>query len=142
MIWVRRVLAVVVGLLVAGGLLAAIQSINGLMYPMPDDVTWGIGEGFRKYIKSLPFIGNLVVLASYLLATFVGSWLAALIAGETPSLFAASIAGLMLLVSAYHLYTSDMLPWYLYVALLGIPAMAVIAGNLVPQRAAAPKDKK
>ena len=140
MIWVRRVLAVIGGIMVSSLLVFIIELPKHILYPPPEGVT----TTDPSYIASLPLPAFLILLAGYLIGTFGGGWVAAVIAGEHPALFASIIAGVMLALTAVMLYWIEGHPmWFPYVALLGIPIMGVLAGSLVPQRGkAATKEAK
>jgi MFS family permease len=142
MIWVRRILAVVVGIVVAVVLVFVLEQISNILYPPAEGVDLTDPKQLEKHIAGLPLPAFLIVLAAYLIASFVGGYVAALIAGEKPALFASIVAGFILAATVLNLYFIPHPQWFAYVALLGIAIMGVLAGSLAPKRRAVAKDAK
>jgi len=73
----RNVLAVFAALFVGCGLILAVQSLNMIFFPFPDDVDIQNREEFAAYVESLPIAALYVVLASYVIGSFCSAWTAA-----------------------------------------------------------------
>jgi hypothetical protein len=77
----RRIGAVIVGLIVAFLLVYAAEGIAHKIYPPPAGANMQDMTQVKAYIAKLPLSAMLVVLTGWLIATFVATWLAARIAG-------------------------------------------------------------
>jgi hypothetical protein len=90
----RRVRAVIAGMLAAFAPVASAEAIAHNIYPPPPGMNSQNMTQVKAYIATLPLSAMLVVLIGWLVATFVATWLAARIAG-TP--IPAYIVGALLL---------------------------------------------
>ena len=127
---VRKLIAVIVGLAIAIVLVSVIQKTGHNLYPPPADMDPEDLEFMRDYVANLPWGPLAFVLASYIIATLVGGWLAAYIAQEM-SLVMAGIVGLFVLAGA--IATMVMIPhpaWFATAAVAGIIAAVIIAAKL------------
>lgn len=78
----RHIGAVIVGLIVAFLLVAGAEGIVHRIYPPPPGTNMQDMNQVKSYIASMPLTPMLIVLAGWLIATFVATWLAAKIAGN------------------------------------------------------------
>src|SRR5262245_66291573 len=90
---VRYAIALVVGIVVAFGLVAAIESMGHALYPSARNVNWNDPTVLRDYVARLPLGALLFVVGAWVIATFVGGFGAARMAGAPASLFAAIVGG-------------------------------------------------
>jgi hypothetical protein len=90
----RRIGAVIVGLIVAFILVFAAEGIAHKIYPPPPGMNMQDMERVKAFVATLPLSVMLIVLTGWLIATFVATWLAARIAG---TLFPGYIVGALLL---------------------------------------------
>ncbi|MEA2339869.1 MAG: hypothetical protein QOE82_3876 [Thermoanaerobaculia bacterium] len=81
MIILRRIGAVIVGLIVAFLLVYAAEGIAHKIYPPPAGMNDRDMTQVKAYIATMPLTPMLVVLGGWMIATFVATWLAARIAG-------------------------------------------------------------
>ena len=79
----RRIGAVVVGLIVAFLLVFAAEGIAHKIYPPPPGTNMQDMNQVKAFVATLPLSVLLIVLTGWLIATFVATWLAAKIA-QTP----------------------------------------------------------
>jgi len=79
----RRIAAVIVGLIVAFALVAAAEGIAHKVYPPPSGMNMQDMTQVKAFVATLPMSVLLIVLAGWLVATFVATWLAAKIS-HTP----------------------------------------------------------
>jgi hypothetical protein len=77
----RRVGAVIAGMIIAFLLVAGAEGIAHMIYPPPPGMNNQNMNQVKAYIATLPLSAMLVVLTGWLIATFVATWLAARIAG-------------------------------------------------------------
>jgi hypothetical protein len=79
----RRVGAVIVGMIVAFLLVAGAEGIAHKVYPPPPGTNMQDMAQVKAFVATLPLSVLLIVLTGWLIATFVATWLAARIA-QTP----------------------------------------------------------
>jgi hypothetical protein len=79
----RRVGAVIVGMIVAFLLVAGAEGIAHKVYPPPPGTNMQDMAQVKAFVATLPLSVLLIVLTGWLIATFVATWLAARIA-RTP----------------------------------------------------------
>jgi putative effector of murein hydrolase LrgA (UPF0299 family) len=77
----RRIGAVIVGVIVAFLIVAGVEGIAHKIYPPPPGTNMQDMTQVKAFVATLPLSVLLIVLAGWLLATFVATWLAARIAG-------------------------------------------------------------
>jgi len=90
----RGIGAVILGLIVAFLLVFGSEAISHQIYPPPPGMDMSDMTKVKAFVATLPLSVLLIVLAGHLIATFVGTWLAAKVA-RTP--IAAYILGALLL---------------------------------------------
>ena len=77
----RRIGAVIAGMIVAFLLVVAAEGIAHKIYPPPPGTNMQDMEQVKAFVATLPLSVLLIVLTGWLIATFVATWLAARIAG-------------------------------------------------------------
>jgi hypothetical protein len=76
----RRIGAVIAGLIVAFALVSAAEGIVHKLYPPPPGTNMQDMDQVKAFVASLPVTPLLIVLVGWLIATFVATWVAAKIA--------------------------------------------------------------
>jgi len=117
---IRKIIALVVGLLAAFALVMAIEGLGYELYPLPDGLDTQNLDQMRKYVESLPPQALLIVLSAWIVATMGGGLLACIIAKVKPLLFA-SLIGLVIMGGS--IYTMLEIPhptWFMAAAIAGI----------------------
>lgn len=107
---VRRIGAVVAGLVVAFLLVFGAEAISHQIYPPPPGMSMKDMAQVKAFVTTLPLSVLLIVLVGHLIATFVGTWTAAKIAQNA---IAAYVVGALLLCGG--IANAVMLPqpvWY------------------------------
>ena len=79
----RRIGAVVLGVILAVGIVQVVEVIGHKMYPPPPGYNMHDMNNVKKYVASLPVTVLVVVLAGWLVGTLVGAFAAAKI-GRSP----------------------------------------------------------
>lgn len=127
---VRKIIAVVAGAVVAVVLVMLIQKLGHNLYPPPEGLDPADQEFMREYIANLPWGPLAFVIGSYVIATLVGGWTAAAIAGEQALLFSGIVA---IFVLAGAVSAVVMIPhptWFTVTAVAGIVLAALAAASL------------
>lgn len=88
--------AVIAGLIAAFALVAGAEGIVHVLYPPPPGTNMEDFEQVKRFVAALPLTALVLVLAGWLIGTFVATWLAAKIAHN---LFAGYIVGALLLAA-------------------------------------------
>ena len=96
----KKILAVVVGILIGGLGISLVQALSGQMYPWPEGLDYNNKEAFAAFVDTLPLGAFLMVILSYVVGSFFGGMAATAASKEkyTPALivgFALTIAGVM-----------------------------------------------
>jgi MFS family permease len=76
----RSILAVLAGVIVGGVLIAAVEAVSSVVYPLPPGVDHHDYESLRQHVEQLPLGAFLFVLAAWAIGTFAGAWVAASLA--------------------------------------------------------------
>jgi hypothetical protein len=127
---IRKVSAVVLGVVTAVVLIIAIEALGHAVYPPPDDLDTSNIEALQAYVMSAPLAALLFVMAGWLIATLVGGLLACFIARETPLVYAAIVGGLVLLGTIINLLSIPHPLWFSITSVLAIIATIFITGRL------------
>lgn len=126
----RSVLAAFTGIIVAVAIVWGVETLGHVVYSPPADLDFNDADAMRAYIETLPPGALAFVLFAWLLATFVGGWVAARIAKRRPLLFAGIVGGVILAAAVANLLLIPHPLWLTIAALVGIPAMAWLASRL------------
>lgn len=127
----RPVGAVVAGLIAAFALVAGAEGIVHVLYPPPPGTNMEDFEQVKRFIVTLPMTALLLVLAGWLIGTFVATWLAARIA-RTP--IAGYIVGALLLAAG--IVNSIKIPQPVWFSIVSF--VIYIGATIVGSRAGAP----
>lgn len=127
---IRKISAVVLGVLIAVILIIAIEALGHAVYPPPDGMDVTDREAIRAYVMGAPIAALLFVMAAWLVATFAGGLLACFIARETPLVYAAIVGGLVLLGTIINLLSIPHPLWFSITSLLAIIATIFVTSRL------------
>ena len=70
----KQILAVIVGVIVGGLTIYAIESINMVRFPWPEDLSMEDKEAFAEYVSSLPVDAFITVIIAHLVGSFIGGF--------------------------------------------------------------------
>ena len=127
---IRKVLAVVLGTLVAVILIIAIELLSHAIYLPDARVDFDDAEAVRAYVMNAPLGALLFVMAAWLIATLAGGLLACFIARETPLVYASIIGALVLLGIVINLLSIPHPLWFSLTSVLATIATVLITGRL------------
>lgn len=129
----RTFLAIVAGCLSAFALVAVIEMVGHALFPVPGRVDMSTPEGLRAAVP-IPLSALLSVLVAWVVATFVGGLVAALIAPSKPRVYAGLVGAVILLGAIANMMMIPHPAWFAVAAVVGIVAAAWAAGALAARR--------
>ena len=129
---IRKVSSIMFGLIIAVTLVIVVQMIGHALYPPPAGTDFNDPESVRAMMDSVSPMSLVIVIVSYVLGTFGGGLLAALVARETPALYAAVIAAFVMLGTILNLFSIPHPLWFSVSAVVSIVATALITGRIAP----------
>ena len=130
----RNVIAVIIGIIVAGVVIFSVQQVNERLFPLPDGLTIEDREGMIAHIKTLPTLAFIIVLLSYLLGTIAGCFVALKIASSHFLPICLIVAGFLLIMSIINLITIPHPLWFSLVNLaIYIPTALFIHKQFRPK---------
>jgi hypothetical protein len=86
--WLRTTLGVVAGVLVGGLVVFAVEAVNSTFFPLPADVSVDDADAMARHLAEGGPVMLLGVLVGWALGSFIGAWLATVIAksaGRAPA---------------------------------------------------------
>lgn len=130
----RKILAVVGGVVAGGVVVFAVEGVGHLLFPPPPGLDMSSPEGMKAAIQSLPAGALLFVVLAWVLGAFAGGLVAALIAR---SVGPALVTGALQLL--FGIVTMVMIPHPLWMIALGIllPLPSAWAGGQLSRGARA-----
>ncbi len=126
----RKIAAVVLGILVAATIVAAVEAIGHTVYPVPGDLDINDTDRFKSYVASLPIGAFLFVLAAWTLATLGGGLLASFIARDNPFLYTTIVGSFVLVATVANLIMIPHPLWFSITAVISIAIMTYVAGTI------------
>ena len=131
--FIRSLAAVVIGAIIAFGLIMAVQLVSTRLYPMPAGLDPGNSEAMSRYIATLPVGGFLIVLLGYALGGLGGGFVAAKLAPKARFTHAGVIAILLIAASVLNLMSFSHPVWF-WVANLAVVLVFPRIGALAAAR--------
>ena len=129
----RSIFGVVVGVLVGGALVAAIEASGQSVFPPPPGLDPTDPESFRALMDEIPAGAFLLLLVAHFFGSLIGAWLAARVGAYRHTLHAAITAGVFLAFGVANLVRLPH-PWWFAVA----DVAAYVAAGWLAGRLAAP----
>ena len=118
----RNIAAAIAGIVVAVGLVWAVESIGHRVYPPPEGLDFADAEAMRAYASALPIGALLFVAAAWFVGTLAGTYAACRIGTASSLVFVLIVGGLMLVATTINLL---MIPHPLWFSALGVIAVMV-----------------
>ncbi|MDR3023221.1 hypothetical protein [Chryseobacterium sp.] len=113
----RRILAVVVGLIVGSICITVVEKIGHYLYPPPTEAAAGDMEALKVYINDAPFMALFIIILAYALAAVVSGFTASKISNNGKPA-AAVICGIIFLLMTIYMMVS--LPTPIWFWILGV----------------------
>lgn len=134
----RSILGILLGLVAAVVVVAVVETINVLLFPLPEGVDPNDPAALAKLIAAAPAYKLALVPLGWLVAALVGGWVAAKLARRAPYVHAFIIGGFL---AAAGILTMVMIPHPMWFWAIGPPAPlvgAALAARLAPPRTPEP----
>jgi hypothetical protein len=129
---IRKLLAAIVGVIVAIITIRVVEMIGHLVYPPPTDFEFGEPEEVREFISTLPVGSILFVGAAWAAGTFLGTLAGALLSKSSPLPYAIVVGGIVLAGAITMLIIIPHPWWFTIAAPISIVAAAFLAKYLAP----------
>ncbi|SIQ52117.1 hypothetical protein SAMN05880574_11539 [Chryseobacterium sp. RU37D] len=120
---IRKILAVVGGIVSGSLCIWIIESLGHYLYPLPAGIKTTDVEGFKNYVSTLPFSALLLVLIGYALGAVVSGFISTKIADDDKNR-SALICGIFFLLAT--VYNMIMLPTPVWFWILGIAVWGLV----------------
>jgi len=134
----RNAAAIVLGVVSAFATVMLIDMLNHLIYPPPPGLDFTDAAAIEPYLATLPVGAFLLILASSVVATFVGT-LVAIYVGTIRAFYCAVIVGGIVLAATIANFIAIPHPlWLSFLTVLCVVAAAWLATKLAPTSRQAP----
>ena len=127
---VKKIAAAVIGIVVAGGIVFAVESLGHTVYPLPADLDMNDPVEFGNYVESLPIGAFIFVAGAWVLGTLGGGLLACFIAGDKPRVYSSIVGGFILVATIVNLIMIPHPLWFSISSLIAIAVMTYVTGNI------------
>ena len=127
---IRKVAAISFGAVIAIALIVVVQMIGHAVYPPPPGIDATNPETLKTLVGKMPVAALMLVILSYAVGAFGGGLLAALIARETPMVYALIVGALVLLGTLVNLVAIPHPTWFAIGAITAILATIFATGRL------------
>ena len=133
----KKIVAVVVGILIGGLGISLVQALSGQMYPWPEGLDYNNKEAFAAFMKTLPVGALLMVILSYIVGSFFGGMAATAVGKEKYSSalivgFGLTIAGVMNAIAIPQPLWVSIVSFLVFIpfALLGAKILPISDGSI------------
>jgi hypothetical protein len=128
----RSVGAIAAGIVVAYVTVVLINMLNHELFPPPVGLDFSDPDAIRPYLATLPIGAFLLILASSVVAAFVGTLLACYIGKGNPLLYGGVVGGFILAATIANFILIPHPLWLVIATLAGIVLSTLLAMKLAP----------
>jgi hypothetical protein len=132
----RNVVAIVGGIVTAFLTVRLIDALNHIIYPPPPGLDFSDVAAIEPYLATLPIGAFLLILASSVVAAFVGTLVACHVGTIRPFYCAMTVGGMVFAATIANFIAIPHPLWLSIATLLGIVASAWLAMLLAPAASA------
>jgi len=136
----RNVLAIVAGVVTAFLTVMLIDKLGHFVYPPPRGLDFSDPDAVRPYLATLPLAAYLFILASSVVAAFVGTLVACYIGTANATLFGAIVGGIILAATIANFIAIPHPVWLAVATLSGIVLSTLLAIRLAPPTGSPPPE--
>lgn len=133
---IRNVAAIIGGIAIAFVTVMLIDMLNHMIYPPPAGLDFSDPEAIRPYLDTLPIGAFLLIMASSVVAAFVGTLFACLVGTIRPQNCAVIVGGMVFAATVANFIMIPHPLWLAIATLLGVVVSAwlavQVAGGPVP----------
>jgi hypothetical protein len=126
----KRTIAVIVGVLAGVVVIALIQSLSHLIYPLPAGVDVNDTEAMKQVISTLPVGAFLFVLLSYAVGSFSGGLVSALIFKPGKYLDSVLIGSILMIMGLFTLLNIPHPLWFWIASLFIYLPMSLLGAKI------------
>ncbi|MDR6458713.1 uncharacterized protein YacL [Chryseobacterium vietnamense] len=108
----RRILAVLAGLIVGSICITVVEKIGHALYPPPAEAAAGDMEALKEYVDQAPFMALFFVIIAYALAAIVSGFTASKISNNGKSTSAVICGVIFLLMTIYMMISLPSPIWF------------------------------
>ena len=130
----RNAGAIVAGVIVAFATVMLIDMLGHFVFPPPEGLDFSDPDAIRPYLATLPVGAYLFILASSVVAAFVGTLLACYIGRGNPALFGGVVGGIVLAATIANFILIPHPLWLSISTLAGVVLITLLAMRLAPIR--------
>lgn len=130
----RNAGAIVAGVVVAFVMVMLIDMLGHMVFPPPEGLDFSDPDAIRPYLATLPVGAYLFILASSVVAAFVGTLLACYIGRGNPALFGGVVGGIVLAATIANFIAIPHPLWLSVSTLAGVVLSTLLAMRLAPDR--------
>ncbi len=127
---IRKIIAIVIGLIASFIVIELIESIGYTIYPIPEGIDIRNIEALKTYISNAPTNVFLIIILGYAIGSFVGGFVSAWITKEEKIKTATTLGGILMGIGAINLFTIPHPIWVIVVALLVFIPFSYFGGKL------------
>lgn len=136
----RNIAAMIAGVVIAFLTIMLIDEINQVIYPPPAGLDFTDPDAMRPYLATLPVGAFVLILASSVVAAFVGTMIACYIGTANGTLFGAVVGGIVLAATIANFIAVPHPLWLSLATLIGIVVSTLLAVRVAPPTGAAPPE--
>ena len=132
----KKILAVVGGIVTANVIIIFNEIINHRLYPLPPGVSYETNkEAFFKYIETVPVEAKLMIIFGYAVAAFAGGFVATKIKNDGNRYYALIVGGFLLAATILNFMMMP-IPTPIWIWVLGIaaPFLAIVGFKLASHK--------
>ncbi|MDF2552198.1 MAG: hypothetical protein K0R77_1473 [Chryseobacterium sp.] len=119
----RKILAVIAGIISGGISVGIVQTVGHNLYPMPEGMKSDDMEAMKNYVETAPFMALFFVIISYVIAAVVSGFVSTKIADDGKKIYAL-ICGIIFLIQS--IYMMSVLPTPIWFWILGILSWTLV----------------
>ena len=134
----RNIAAIVAGVVTAFVTIMLVDKIGHMIYPPPEGLDFSDPDAIRPYLATLPVGAFVFILASSVIAAFVGTLIACYVGTANPTLFGAVVGGIVLAATIANFIAIPHPLWLALATLIGIVVSTLLAIRVAPPTDAAP----
>jgi hypothetical protein len=127
--FIRSILSIVAGVIVAGLFIVGIETIGQRMYPPPPGLDLKNPEVLREMVRAMPLAAIGSVLLAWVIGALAGAWVAARIAMQWQIGHAGVISAIVLAGAVANMLMIPHPVWMWVGALVLIPLAAYVGGR-------------